>query len=58
LIQNLFKEIGSRINLVSRLKEIHELEVLYTDFTEIIFRRDLAKAQLMPIIDYKSKVVI
>jgi len=34
------------------------LEVLYTDFTEIIFRRGQAKAQFMPIIDHKSKVVV
>lgn len=57
-IQKLLKEVGSRANLVSHLKEIHDLEVPYTDFTEIIFRRGQAKAQLMPIIDHKSKVVV
>lgn len=57
-IQKLLKEVGGRVNLVSRLKERHDLEVLYTDFTEIIFRKGLAKAQLMPIIDHKSKVVV
>ena len=41
-----------------RLREIDVLEVLYTDFTEIIFRRGQAKAQFMPIIDHKSKVVV
>lgn len=56
-IQKLLKKVGSGVNLVSRLKEIQGLEVLYTDFTEIIFRRGQAKAQLMPIIDHKSKVV-
>jgi len=41
-----------------RLREIDVIEVLYTDFTEIIFRRGQAKAQFMPIIDRKSKVGI
>ena len=38
------------------LKEIDDLEVFYTDFTEIRYRRGLAKAQLMPIIDHRSKL--
>jgi putative transposase len=56
-IRKLLKEAGSKINLVSHLKEIDDLEVFYTDFTEIIYRRGLAKAQLMPIIDHRSKLV-
>jgi putative transposase len=55
-IRELLKEAGSKINLVSHLKEIDDLEVLYTDFTEIIYRRGLAKAQLMAIIDHRSKL--
>lgn len=56
-IRKLLKEAGSKINLVSHLKEIDDIEVFYTDFTEIIYRRGLAKAQLMPIIDHRSKLV-
>jgi len=52
----LLKEAGSKINLVSHLKEIDDLEVFYTDFTEIIYRRGLVKAQLMAIIDHRSKL--
>ena len=53
----LLKEAGSNINLVAHLKEIDDLEVLYTDFTEIVYRRGLAKAHLMLIIDHSSKLV-
>ncbi len=56
-IRKLLKEAGSKINLVMHLKEIDDLEVFYTDFTEIVYRRGLTKAQLMPIIDHSSKLV-
>ncbi len=55
-IRKLLKEAGSKINLVMHLKEIDDLEVFYTDFTEIVYRKGLAKAQLMPIIDHRSKL--
>ncbi|MDH7514111.1 MAG: IS3 family transposase, partial [Clostridiales bacterium] len=45
----LLKETGPRINLVAHLTDIDDFEVLYTDFTEILYRRGRAKAQLMPI---------
>ena len=48
----------SQINLVSQLEEIHDLEVLYTDFTEIIYQRGKARVQLMPIVDHQSKLVV
>lgn len=56
-IRKLLKKAGSKINLVAHLKEINDLEVLYTDFTEIVYRRGQAKAQLIPIIDHSSKLV-
>jgi len=55
-IVKLLKEAGSKINLVSRLREIRDLEVFYTDFTEIVYGKGQAKAQLMPIIDHSSKL--
>jgi len=54
----LLKESGSKINLVTGLTEIEDFEVLHTDFTEIIYRRGRAKAQLMPIVDHRSKLVV
>jgi len=56
-IVKLLKEAGSKVNLVSRLREIDDLEVFYTDFTEIVYSKGQAKAQLMPIIDHSSKLV-
>ena len=38
-IPKLLQEVGSRMNLVSQLKEIGDLEVLYTDFTEVIYQK-------------------
>lgn len=38
-IGELLKAAGSKINLVAHLKEIDDLEVLYTDFTEIVYHR-------------------
>ena len=46
------------MNLVAQLKEIEDFDVFYTDFTEIRCARGQAKAQLMPIIDHKSKIVL
>jgi putative transposase len=57
-LARLLKETGSRINLVANLCSIDDFEVLYTDFTEILYRRGRAKAQLMPIVDHSSKLVI
>jgi len=57
-IRKLLKETGSKVNLVEILKEIDIFEVLYTDFTEIRYQRGRGKAQLMPIIDHTSKLVV
>jgi transposase InsO family protein len=57
-LARLLKETGSRINLVANLRSIDDFEVLYTDFTEILYRRGRAKAQLMPIVDHSSKLVV
>jgi putative transposase len=57
-LAKLLKDTGSKINLVSNLASIDDFEVLYTDFTEIVYRRGRAKAQLMPIVDHRSKPVV
>jgi len=57
-LAKLLKETGPSINLVANLTAINDFEVLYTDFTEILYRRGRAKAQLMPIIDHASKLVV
>lgn len=57
-LARLLKETGPRINLVANLSSIDDFEVLYTDFTEILYRRGRAKAQLMPIVDHASKLAV
>jgi putative transposase len=57
-LARLLKETGARVNLVANLSSIDDFEVLYTDFTGILYRRGRAKAQLMPILDHGSKLVV
>lgn len=57
-VRVLLQESGSKINLVIALKSIDDFDVLYTDFTEIIYRRGQSKAQLRPILDHCSKLVV
>ncbi len=57
-IRSIVKKAGSGVNLVVGLHDIRELEVLYTDFTEIRYQKGMAKAHLMPIVDHVSKLVV
>jgi putative transposase len=57
-IRRVLKQMGDRINLVPRLKNIQPLHLLYTDFTELVFDRGRQKAQLMPLIDHVSKLAV
>jgi transposase InsO family protein len=50
------EEIGSRANLVAGLTGIGPFEVCYTDFSEIVYAG--GKAQLIPLIDHDTKVVL
>lgn len=57
-IARLLRQSGDKINLAAKLKDIEDLQVLYTDFTEIVYQSGRAKAQLMPIVDHGSKLVV
>ena len=57
-IRRVLHQMGDRINLVATLENIHPLQVLYTDFTELIFDRQQQKAHLMPLVDHASKYVV
>jgi len=46
---------GERVNLVAELEAIGPLEVLHTDFTELVY--GAGKAQLMALVDRASKLV-
>lgn len=54
-IRRLITEAGDRINLVARLETIEPFQVVYTDFTELVYAN--GKAWLMPIIGHVTKVV-
>jgi putative transposase len=58
IIRRTLKQIGDRINLVESLEAIAVLQVLYTDFTELVFARGRQKAMLMPIVDHVSKLAV
>jgi len=57
-IRRVLQQLGDRINLVASLETIRPLQVLYTDFTELIFDRQQQKAYLMPVVDHASKYVV
>lgn len=48
-------EAGELANLVAQMAEIGLFEVVYTDFTEILYANGRKKAMLMPIIGHASK---
>jgi putative transposase len=54
-IRRVVEQLGDRINLVPRLENIQPLQLLYTDFTELLYARDSQKAYLMVLLDHVSK---
>jgi putative transposase len=55
-IRQVLVEAGARANLVASLETIAPFEVAYTDFTELVYAT--GKAQLMPILDHVTKLVL
>jgi transposase InsO family protein len=55
-VQQAIIEAGERANLVAPLEEIGLFQVLYTDFTELVYADGHRKAILMPIIGHTSKM--
>ena len=56
-IREVITAAGERINLVAQLAgEPEPFDVLYTDFTELVFAGGRKKAWLMPIVDHASKL--
>jgi len=49
-------EVGEMANLVAQTEEIGLFQVLYTDFTELVYADGHRKAVLMPIIGHTSKM--
>jgi len=55
-VQKAITEAGELANLVAQMEEIGLFEVVYTDFTEILYADGDRKAILMPIIGHVSKM--
>lgn len=56
-IRYIITEAGERSNLVAQLAEIGLCQVVYTDFTELLYANGDKKAYLMPILEHSSKTV-
>jgi len=55
-VRKVIIEAGERANLVAQMDEIELFQVVYTDFTEILYADGRRKAILMPIIGHVSKM--
>ena len=55
-IRRTLDDLGKRANLVADLEEIDLYQVLYTDFTEVVY--GAGKAWLIPLLDHDSKDVV
>lgn len=55
-VQRAIAKAGEGANLVAQMEEIGLFEVIYTDFTEILYADGRRKAFLMPIIGHTSKM--
>ena len=55
-IQRAITEAGGLANLVAQMEEIDLFQVVYTDFTELVYANGQRKAILMPIIGHTSKM--
>jgi len=55
-IQQAITEAGERANLVAPLEKIGLFQVVYTDFTELLYADGYSKAFLIPILGHTSKM--
>ncbi len=55
-VQQAIAEAGEQANLVAQMDEIGLFQVVYTDFTELMYAGGHRKAILMPIIGHASKM--
>jgi putative transposase len=56
-VRQAIEAAGDRVNLVAGLDRIRPLEVLYTDFTELVYADGQAKAHLIVLLDHSAKLV-
>lgn len=56
-LRQVIVQAGDRVNLVAQLETIDLFEVVYTDFTELVYAGGHRKAYLMPIVGHICKFV-
>ncbi|CAN5809684.1 hypothetical protein BH20GEM1_BH20GEM1_14290 [soil metagenome] len=56
-VRQVIAAAGERVNLVAGLDGIRPFEVLYTDFTELVYAGGRKRVQLMVLLDHASKLV-
>jgi len=57
-VRQAIQAAGTRVNLVASLEGIGLFDVLYTDFTELVYAGGRAKAHLMVLLDHAGKLVL
>ena len=57
-IRQAITSAGDRINLLAGKATIRPLEVAYADFTELVYANGRRKAQLIPIVDHATKLML
>jgi len=55
-VRQIITELGGKCNLIAGLDTIEAFEVLYTDFTELVYAN--GKAWLIPLVDHETKLVL
>ena len=57
-VRRVVMQVGARANLVAKLDAIEPFQVLYTDFTELVYAGGERKAYLIAFPDHASKLVL
>lgn len=57
-IEKILNELGAKVNLVKKLTEIRLFQVLYTDFTELVYNQGLSKICLIVYLEAVSKRIL
>lgn len=58
VIEALLNELGEKVNLVRQMAKVELFQVIYTDFTRIVFSRGKRSTWLVPYLESASKKVI
>lgn len=57
-IERILEELGAKVNLVKQLTQIKLFQVLFTDFTELVYAYGRKKTQLIVYLEAVSKKIL